>query len=73
MAIVKNIDAHRVEGVGPVRSGKLSHKNAIKHKKGTLLDFMTTPSIPLKRIWPKPQGPIPPGFPTTVHFWSTML
>jgi hypothetical protein len=34
MAIVKNIDAHRVEGVGPVRSGKLSHKNAIKHKKG---------------------------------------
>jgi len=41
-----------------VSSEKLSHKNAIKHEKsGPRLDFLTTPSTPLKRIWPKPQGP----------------
>jgi hypothetical protein len=34
-------------------------------KKGDPLDFLTTPSTHLKRIWPKPKDP--PGFPTTVH------
>jgi hypothetical protein len=52
------IDAHRGwGGGGGVRPENLSHKNAIKHDKGDPLDFLTTPSIPLKRIWPKPQGP----------------
>jgi hypothetical protein len=35
--------------------------------KGDPLDFLVTPSTPLKRIRPKPQGPPPPWFPTTVH------
>jgi len=40
-------------------------RNPIKHEKGDPLDFLTTPSTPLKIIWPIPQGP--PGFPTTVY------
>ncbi len=48
----------------------LLHTNEIKHekgkkrqkkgKKGEPLYFLTTPSNPLKRSWPKPQGPPPP-------------
>ncbi len=42
------------------RTRGVSHNNAIKHEKGDPLDFLTTPSTPLKRILlPKPQGPIP--------------
>jgi hypothetical protein len=33
---------------------KLPHKNAIKHDS---LDFLTTPSTPLKRIWQKNKDP----------------
>ncbi len=29
-------------------------------KKGDTLDFLTTQSTPLQRIWPKPQEPISP-------------
>jgi hypothetical protein len=65
---------HTGGGGEGVRSEKLSHKNAIKRekgkkgKKGTPLDFLTTPSTPLKRICLKIQGPTPlPRFPTTVH------
>ncbi len=41
-------------------------------KKGTLLDFMTTPSTPSKEFGQNPEvpplpGPPPPGFSTTVH------
>ncbi len=35
----------------------VSHKNAINAKKGTLIRFSDKPKDPLKRIWPKPQGP----------------
>jgi hypothetical protein len=34
---------------------KFDNKNVIKLEKGDTLDFLTTPSKPLKRIWPKPQ------------------
>jgi hypothetical protein len=54
-------------GRGKVR--KIITKNAITHEKGDPLDFLTAPSTSLKRIWPKPQGPPPPGFPTTVHLY----
>ncbi len=47
---------------GGVRSIKLSQKNAIKHDKGDPVDLLTTTSIPLERIWPKPQGPPPLDF-----------
>jgi hypothetical protein len=63
------IDAQGGGGGRGLWSEKLSHKNSIKHEKVDPLDFLTTPSTPLKRIWPKPQGP-PPGFPTTVHQWE---
>jgi hypothetical protein len=42
---------------------KLLHTNEIKHKKGKKgdpLDFLKTPSNPLKIIWPNPPGPSPP-------------
>jgi hypothetical protein len=38
--------------------GNFGNKNAIKHEKGNLLDFLIAPSTPLKRIWPKPQRPL---------------
>jgi hypothetical protein len=41
------------EGGREVSSEKLSHKNAIKNEKRTPLDFLTTPSNLLKRIWSK--------------------
>jgi hypothetical protein len=48
----KHICTHRGEGAGGkgTRSEKFSNKNA---------DFLTNPSISLKRLWPKPQGPLP--------------
>jgi hypothetical protein len=66
-----NTEGGRREGEGREGGGgrvqKLSHKNAIKHKKDQKvdhpLDFLTSPSTPLKRSWPKLQGP-PSGFPT---------
>jgi hypothetical protein len=39
---------------------KFGHKNAIKHEKGDHLDFLTTQSTRLKRIWPQPKRPPPP-------------
>ncbi len=48
-----SIDAHRgLKGQG-VPSEKLSHQNAIKHKKGPPI-FSDSPKYPLKRIWSKP-------------------
>jgi hypothetical protein len=61
------------------RSEKLSHKNVIKHKKGEKsgphLDFLTTPSTPLKKIWSKPQGPLgrPPGPPWSSNYCASMF
>jgi hypothetical protein len=61
------------------RSEKLSHKNVIKHKKGGKsgphLDFLTTPSTPLKKIWSKPQGPLgrPPGPPWISNYCASMF
>jgi hypothetical protein len=37
-------------------------------KKENPLNFLTTPSTPYKRVWPKPQR-TPPWFLTTVHLW----
>jgi hypothetical protein len=36
---------------------KLTDKNAIKQEKGRPPRFFDNPEYPLKRIWPKPQGP----------------
>ena len=53
-----NIDAHR--GIGRGKVWKIVKKNAINMKKGPLQMFWQ-PHVPLKRIWPKPQGhPLPP-------------
>ncbi len=49
----------RTRGRG-VRPEKLSHKNAIQHKKGDPPRFSDNPKYPLKRIWPKPQETPPP-------------
>jgi hypothetical protein len=43
---------------------KLPHKNPIK---------LTTPSTPLKRICQTKPKDRPPGFPTTVHLWTTLV
>jgi hypothetical protein len=54
---------HRcTRGVGGegVRLEKFDNKNEIKHEKGDPVDFLTTPSTPLKKIYPKSQGPPPP-------------
>ncbi len=46
---------------GRGRSEILSQNNAIKDKKGTPLDFLTTSTTSLKKFFPKPQGsPQPP-------------
>ncbi len=63
------MDAHRGGGRG-VRSKEFGHKNATKYKKGTPLDFLTTPSTPLKTIWQIIQGPHPPGFLPIVYLWN---
>jgi hypothetical protein len=48
---------------------KFSHKNPIKHKKGTpSLNFLTTPSIPLKTIWPKTHEP-----PWISNYYASMI
>ncbi len=52
-------------------SKKFGHKNAIKNKNVTALDFLTAPSTPLKRIRLKtsttPPSTTHPGFPPIVH------
>ena len=48
-------EMHTGWGLGEgVRSEKLSYKNAIKHEKGGPLDFLKTPSIPLKEFTQNP-------------------
>ncbi len=46
---------------------KFGHKNAINHEKGDPLDFLITPSTPLKRIRP------PGRFPSTEHLWCQWI
>ena len=36
---------------------KIQFNTQKRQKSGPPLDFLTTPSTPLKRNWPKPQGP----------------
>jgi hypothetical protein len=50
---------HTRGGGEVVRSEKFGNKNVIKYEKGDPLDFLTTQSTPLKRVWPKHQGPTP--------------
>ncbi len=47
-------------GPGGIRSEKMSIKTAIKQKEEDPPRFSDSPKYPLKRIWPKPQGPLPP-------------
>jgi hypothetical protein len=59
--LVISVEKHRCT-TGPggrgVRSEKLSNKNAIKHEKSwPPLDFLTTPSTPLKEFGPNPKDP----------------
>jgi hypothetical protein len=53
-----------------LRSKKLLHKSAIKHKKAKKCppppDFLNTQTTPLREFGQKPQGSPPPVFPTTV-------
>jgi hypothetical protein len=61
LTTVEGIDAHRgAGGRRGFKGSKFFHKNEIKHEKADPLDFLTTPSTPLKRIWPKPLVPPPP-------------
>jgi hypothetical protein len=54
---VNSSKMHTEGGVGgeELRFEKLGRKNAIKHEKWDPMDFLTTPSTPLKRICWKPQ------------------
>jgi len=61
---------HRCTGGGGGGRGvqKIVTKEYNKtRKKGTVLDFLTTPSTTLKRTWPKPQGP-----PWISNYWTSM-
>jgi hypothetical protein len=63
---VSSIDTHGEEMEG-LWFEKFGHKNAINHEKGDPLDFLITPSTPLKRIRP-------PGiFPSTKHLWCQWI
>jgi hypothetical protein len=61
-----------------VRSKKLSHKNAIKQKKGKKsgpppLDFLTTPSTPLKEFGQKTKDPLPRHPPWISNYCASMM
>jgi len=48
------------EGRGEgLRANIFGHENAIKHEKGALLDFLTTPSTPSKEFGQNPRIPFP--------------
>ncbi len=58
-----DIDAHGGVGGGGRKSTYVSHKNAKKHEKGTLIRFSDKPKDPPKNNLAK----TPLGFPATVH------
>jgi hypothetical protein len=53
-----NTGEGRGEGLR-LRANIFGHENAIKHEKGALLDFLTTPSTPSKEFGQTPRTPFP--------------
>jgi hypothetical protein len=59
LKMVKHFFASKaITHTGGGGSDKFGYKNAIKHEKGGPRRFSDSSQYPLKRIWPKPQGPL---------------